>query len=163
MTVLAIDQGTSSTKAVLVDDNGAVVASASAPVATRYPRPGWVEQDPDDIVSSVHTAAAAVLDGNPAPDAVGFSTQRESAVIWDRRTGRPLGPVLGWQDQRAHQVTDALKTAMAVFRPDLYDGALGHKPSAAAGTGAFAAFAGPPFTPENLAGYLAALMADRVP
>ncbi|SNT54227.1 glycerol kinase [Asanoa hainanensis] len=101
--VLAIDQGTSSTKCLLVDRSGTVVASGSAPVPIRYPAPGWVEQDADEILASVLTAARACLDGVPrgAVDAVGLSTQRESAVVWDRRTGRPAGPVLGWQDRRA--------------------------------------------------------------
>jgi glycerol kinase len=109
--VLAIDQGTSSTKCLLVDPSGAVVRSASAPVPIRYPRPGRVEQDATEILDSVLTAAAACLAGLPAGavTAVGLSTQRESAVIWDRRTGEPAGPVLGWQDQRAQPICDALR------------------------------------------------------
>jgi glycerol kinase len=109
--VLAIDQGTSSTKCLLVDAAGAVVREASAPVPIRYPRPGWVEQDAGEILDSVLTAAAQCLDGVPrgAVTAVGLSTQRESAVVWDRRTGRPAGPVLGWQDQRAVGVCDGLR------------------------------------------------------
>lgn len=109
--VLAIDQGTSSTKCLLVAADGRIVRSASAPVPIRYPRPGWVEQDAGEILDSVLTAAADCLTGVPrgAVRAVGFSTQRESAVIWDRRTGRPAGPVLGWQDQRAQPFCDALR------------------------------------------------------
>ncbi|GAB2621465.1 glycerol kinase [Paractinoplanes abujensis] len=109
--VLAIDQGTSSTKCLLVDPAGAVVASGSAAVPIRYPRPGWVEQDADEILGSVLTAAASCLDGvgRGRVKAVGLSTQRESAVVWDKRTGRPAGPVLGWQDQRAQPVCDALR------------------------------------------------------
>ena len=109
--VLAIDQGTSSTKCVLVDRSGAIVREASAPVPIRYPRPGWVEQDADEILDSVLTAAAACLsDGDrKAVTAVGFSTQRESAVVWDRVTGRPAGPVLGWQDQRTQAYCDSLR------------------------------------------------------
>jgi len=108
---LAIDQGTSSTKCVLVDGSGAIVREASAPVPIRYPRPGWVEQDAGEILGSVLTAAAECLDGidRKAVAAVGFSTQRESAVVWDRATGRPAGPVLGWQDQRTQVYCDALR------------------------------------------------------
>ncbi|MEV0718267.1 FGGY family carbohydrate kinase [Asanoa sp. NPDC050611] len=101
--ILAIDQGTSATKGLLVDAGGAVVASGSAPVPIRYPRPGWVEQDAVEILDSVLAAAGQCLAGVPrgAVTAVGLSTQRESAVVWDKRTGKPVGPVLGWQDQRA--------------------------------------------------------------
>ncbi|MFD0516700.1 FGGY family carbohydrate kinase [Paractinoplanes durhamensis] len=109
--VLAIDQGTSATKCLLVDAAGAVVREASAPVPIRYPRPGWVEQDAGEILDSVLAAAAQCLDGVPrgAVRAVGFSTQRESAVVWDRHTGLPAGPVLGWQDQRAVGICEDLR------------------------------------------------------
>jgi len=109
--VLAIDQGTSSTKALLVDESGAVVATGSAAVGIAYPKPGWVEQDPQQILDSVRTAAADCLAGvRPGSvDAVGLSTQRESALVWDRSSGRPAGPLLGWQDQRSRQICDRLR------------------------------------------------------
>ncbi|MFI5896687.1 FGGY family carbohydrate kinase [Actinoplanes sp. NPDC051513] len=109
--VLAVDQGTSSTKCLLVSAAGEIVREASAPVPIRYPRPGWVEQDAGEILDSVLAAASACLDGVPggAVKAVGLSTQRESAVVWDRRTGLPAGPVLGWQDQRAQPFCDDLR------------------------------------------------------
>ncbi|MCO8270551.1 FGGY family carbohydrate kinase [Actinoplanes sp. TRM 88003] len=109
--VLAIDQGTSSTKCLLVDAEGVVVATGSAPVPIRYPRPGWVEQDAGEILDSVLVAAAQCLADVPREwvRAVGFSTQRESALVWDKRTGEPAGPVLGWQDQRAQPICDALR------------------------------------------------------
>ncbi|XVV10121.1 FGGY family carbohydrate kinase [Actinoplanes sp. CA-131856] len=115
---LAIDQGTSSTKCLLVSSEGEVVASGSAPVPIRYPRPGWVEQDATEILDSVLTAAARCLDGidSSAVTAVGLSTQRESALIWDRHTGEPRGPVLGWQDQRAVGVCDKLRGDEARIR-----------------------------------------------
>jgi glycerol kinase len=100
--VLAIDQGTSSTKAVLVDAGGGVVARASAPLGERQPRPGWVEQDAVELWHSVQRAVADCVDPGLAHriEAVGLSTQRESLVLWDRRTGEPLGPLVSWQDQR---------------------------------------------------------------
>ncbi|WP_225848669.1 FGGY family carbohydrate kinase [Streptomyces sp. HPF1205] len=100
--LLAIDQGTSATKAVLVDAGGAVVAAASAPLAASHPRPGWVEQSPVDIWRSVQEAVrACVAQGPPWRIAgLGLSTQRESVMLWDRATGRPVGPLLGWQDRR---------------------------------------------------------------
>ena len=100
--VLAIDQGTSSTKALLVDRAGAIVASADAPLTQSHPRSGWVEQSATEILSSVRTAVARCLSGADREKVagVGFSTQRESLLLWDRATGRPLGPMLSWQDQR---------------------------------------------------------------
>src|SRR3954463_7740741 len=97
--ILAIDQGTSATKAVLVDSGGAIVARGSAPVALHTPRPGWVEQDANEIWASVQGAVAACV-GERRVAAVGLSTQRESLLLWDRATGEPLGPMLSWQDQR---------------------------------------------------------------
>jgi glycerol kinase len=110
--VVAVDQGTSSTKAVVVDASGRTVSTASVPLALQHPQAGWVEQDATEILDSVTTAitqALASVDGRVAT--VGLSTQRESAVIWDTRTGKPLGPVLGWQDRRtadsARKLNDA--------------------------------------------------------
>jgi glycerol kinase len=97
--ILAIDQGTSATKAVLVDAASAIVARGSAPVALGTPRPGWVEQDANEIWASVQTAVAACVTDQRVT-AVGLSTQRESLLLWDRATGEPLGPMLSWQDQR---------------------------------------------------------------
>lgn len=100
--ILSIDQGTTNTKAVLVDAHGVVVASASAPVGTSFPRVGWVEQDAIDIW---HSTLAAIRDCLAAADgvtpvALALCNQRESVVGWDRGTGRPVGPVLSWQDAR---------------------------------------------------------------
>src|ERR1700712_2512591 len=95
--VLAIDQGTSATKAVLVDRTGAVVDGASVPVSQHHPQPGRSEQDPLEIWGSVQRAVGLLLaDREPARVfAVGLSTQRESTMLWERATGRPLGPMLG--------------------------------------------------------------------
>ncbi|TQS40213.1 FGGY-family carbohydrate kinase [Cryptosporangium phraense] len=100
--ILAIDQGTSSTKALLVSADGSVVRSASAPLGAAHPRPGWVEQDALEVWESVRLAVGSCLSSDDAPRivAVGLTNQRESLVLWDRATGEPLGPVLGWQDRR---------------------------------------------------------------
>ena len=102
--VLAIDQGTTNSKAVLVEDGGVVRAVGSAPLRVAHPRPGWVEQDAEQLWSSVLTAIDRCLSSvDPAGidlAAVALSTQRESVVAWHRRTGRPFGPVMGWQDVR---------------------------------------------------------------
>jgi glycerol kinase len=100
--LLAVDQGTSATKAILVDHAGAIVARAAASVALATPRAGWVEQSAEEIWRSVQAAVAQCLaDQDPsAVTAVGLSTQRESLVLWERGSGLPLGPLLSWQDQR---------------------------------------------------------------
>lgn len=111
--LLAIDQGTSSTKCLVVDGKGQVVARGQAPVSIATPEPGWVEQDANEIWASVRRAAAEALEPATAKRviSVGLSTQRESCVIWDRRSGEALTPVLSWQDQRTdiicRQVRDA--------------------------------------------------------
>jgi glycerol kinase len=102
--ILAIDQGTTNSKAVLVDVGGVVCAVGSAPVGVSHPRPGWVEQDAEVLWTSVLRAIDRCLTSVDRSGidlaAVALSTQRESVVAWDRRTGRPLGPVIGWQDVR---------------------------------------------------------------
>ncbi len=109
--LLAIDQGTSSTKCLVIDDTGAVVARGGAPLGQSTPHPGWVEQDPAEIWASVQAAVAATLTAELAPRvvSVGLSTQRESGVIWDRRTGEPLTPMLSWQDQRTEAMCQAMR------------------------------------------------------
>jgi glycerol kinase len=99
--ILAIDQGTTNSKAALISSDGRLVAAGSAAVGISVPRPGWVEQDPDRIWTSVLEAMAACLEGATDAEIVGLalSTQRESVVGW-LRSGAPLGPVIGWQDRR---------------------------------------------------------------
>ena len=110
--VLAIDQGTSATKCILVNAGGQVAARASCPVAEATPRPGWVEQDAEEIWRSVQAAVRDCLAGQDprAVTAVALSSQRESLVLWDRRTGAPLAPLISWQDQRTTADCDALRS-----------------------------------------------------
>lgn len=100
--ILAIDQGTTNSKAVLVSQTGAVLARGSSPVGIEYPQPGWVEQNPLRIWQSVCEAVASCLNGASgiAVRGVGISNQRESVTIWDAETGEPLGPVISWQCRR---------------------------------------------------------------
>ena len=109
--LLAIDQGTSGTKAILVDAIGAIVARGYVPVGETHPNQGWVEQDPIAIWHSVQRAVTACLDGQDAARviAVGLSTQRESVVLWDRLSGEALTPIISWQDQRGAALCDALR------------------------------------------------------
>ncbi|MGY5776145.1 FGGY family carbohydrate kinase [Rhizobium sp. LEGMi135b] len=100
--ILAIDQGTTNSKAVLVSESGGIVARGSAPVGISYPQPGWVEQDPDRIYASVREAIGLCLQSAPGAtiEAIAISNQRESVTIWDAETGKALGPVLSWQCRR---------------------------------------------------------------
>jgi glycerol kinase len=113
--ILSIDQGTTNTKAVLVDESGQVVGSGAAPVGLRSPQPGWVEQDADDIWSSVLAAVAGCRSADPdaALAGVTVTNQRESVVAWRRSTGEPLGPVIGWQDRRTASWCQGLATVAA--------------------------------------------------
>jgi glycerol kinase len=96
MRVLAVDQGTTSTRAVLVDDRGRAEVVAAIPHRQIYPHPGWVEHDPDELLANVASAVALAGDAR----AVGIDNQGESCLAWNRRSGRPVSPVIVWQDER---------------------------------------------------------------
>jgi len=103
--LLALDQGTSSSRAALFDPRGHLIASASAPLAIHYPADGWVEQDPAAIWQSQFQAMAALEKAlNPeqrqAVRCCGITNQRETTVLWQRSDGAPCGPALVWQDGR---------------------------------------------------------------
>jgi glycerol kinase len=102
--ILAIDQGTTSTRAVVFDAAGHEIGSAAQELPNYYPQPGWVEHDAEEIWQSVaavvpRALAAARLDGS-ALAAIGLTNQRETSVLWDRATGRPIARALVWQDRR---------------------------------------------------------------
>ena len=100
--LLAVDQGTTNTKALLLDRSGTIVARASRPLSRSYPQPGWVEQDPLAILQSVQDAMdAALASAASGVAAIAISNQRESILLWDRRTGAPLGPCVLWQCRRS--------------------------------------------------------------
>lgn len=111
--ILAIDEGTTNSKAVLVDAQGGILATGSAPVPIEHPQSGWVQQDADRIWQATQDAIAACLARVPDVEvaALGVSNQRESILIWDRRTGAPLGPVVTWQCRRTAAACDALRKA----------------------------------------------------
>ena len=102
--VLAVDQGTTGSTAVVVDPGGAVVGRGYAELPQHYPRPGWVEHDPADLWAiSAGAAAAALADARlGAKDlaAIGITNQRETVVMWDRATGDPVANAIVWQDRR---------------------------------------------------------------
>jgi len=113
--ILAIDQGTTNTKALLVGSDGAVLARAAVPTGVAYPRPGWVEQDPRDLWRCTVEAIAACLAQVPGctPTAIAIANQRETALLWDRVTGEPAGPAVVWQCRRTAPFCEQLKASGA--------------------------------------------------
>lgn len=113
--VLALDQGTTSSRALLFDLGGHQVASAQKEFAQHYPRPGWVEHDATDLWSSqVGVASEALARAGveaSAVSAIGITNQRETTVIYDRKTLAPLANAIVWQDRRTAATTDALRAA----------------------------------------------------
>ena len=101
--ILSIDQGTTSTRAVVFDAKGGAVATAQKPFRQIFPQDGWVEHDPEDIWQStleVCRAAIEAAGGADAIKAIGITNQRETTLVWDKRTGQTIGSAIVWQDRR---------------------------------------------------------------
>jgi glycerol kinase len=111
--VLAIDQGTTNTKALLIGSSGLVHAQASVPNLVTYPQPGWAEQSATAVVDGVEQVIAEVVAKVSADRvaAIAISNQRESIVVWDAVTGDPIGPCIIWQCRRSAPSCDALREA----------------------------------------------------
>jgi glycerol kinase len=111
--ILALDQGTTSSRAILFDHAGSIVAVAQKEFPQIFPKPGWVEHDPRDIWSSQAGVAAEALTraGIRADDiaAIGITNQRETALVWDRATGEPIMNAIVWQDRRTAPICDRLR------------------------------------------------------
>lgn len=111
--ILAIDQGTTSSRAIVFDDRLHPVSVAQQEFAQIFPSSGWVEHDPEEIWSSTLTVCKEALDkaGLVAKDiaAIGITNQRETTVVWDRKTGRPVHNAIVWQDRRTADICDALR------------------------------------------------------
>jgi glycerol kinase len=108
----AIDQGTSSTRFMIFDEVGSVVAMAQEEHRQIFPRPGWVEHDPEEIWDKTRQVIAEALAEADveAPDlrAVGITNQRETAVVWDRHSGEPVANAIVWQDTRTADLCEEL-------------------------------------------------------
>lgn len=111
--ILAIDQGTTSTRAILFNRTGDIVETAQREFTQHFPHPGWVEHDAEEIWVSVLGVIAAVLTkaGAEASDvaAIGITNQRETTVVWDKHTGRPVYPAIVWQSRQTADICEALK------------------------------------------------------
>jgi len=113
--VLALDQGTTSSRSILFDAAGRPVASAQREFTQRFPQPGWVEHDADEIWATQSATIREVLGkaGASAADlaAIGITNQRETTVLWERASGRPVAPAIVWQDRRTADRCAALRAA----------------------------------------------------
>jgi glycerol kinase len=111
--VLALDQGTTSSRAIVFDDQSGIVAVAQKEFTQIFPKPGWVEHDADEIWSTqIGVAAEAVAKAGIGPGdiaAIGITNQRETTVVWDRTTGKPVHNAIVWQSRQTMEICDALK------------------------------------------------------
>ncbi len=111
--ILALDQGTTSSRAILFDHNGKMIEKAQNDFTQIYPQPGWVEHDPMEILSSQYSSVRAVLEsaGISARQvcAIGITNQRETTVVWDKTTGKPVYNAIVWQCRRTASICDELK------------------------------------------------------
>ena len=110
--ILALDQGTTSSRAILFNDAGGIAAVAQHEFEQFYPQPGWVEHDPMEILTSQMGCAVEVLGKAGARPrdvaAIGITNQRETVIVWDRVTGKPIHPAIVWQDRRTAPQCNAL-------------------------------------------------------
>lgn len=112
--ILSLDQGTTSSRAILFDEQGNAQFTAQQEFAQHFPQPGWVEHNPNEIWSSVLSCIAQVLtENNVAPEqvaAIGITNQRETTVVWDKRTGEPIYNAIVWQSRQTASICEQLKS-----------------------------------------------------
>jgi glycerol kinase len=113
--ILAIDQGTTSSRALVFDRNMRVVAAAQEEFPQHFPASGWVEHDPDDLwTTTARTCRAAIEKAGLGPDgiiALGITNQRETTLVWDKKTGQPIYNAIVWQDRRTSDFCGELRAA----------------------------------------------------
>ena len=110
--LLAIDQGTTSTRAILFDTDGAILHIARRDLRQIYPRPGWVEHDPEEIWQAVVATCREAISAAPGPvAAIGITNQRETTVLWDRADGKPVHNAIVWQDRRTAPICERWRAA----------------------------------------------------
>ena len=115
--ILALDQGTTSSRAILFGRDGSVGGHAQQPFQQYYPQPGWVEHDPNEIWESERAVAAQALRESGlgrAVAAIGITNQRETTILWDRATGEPIHNAIVWQCRRTADIADALREKRGV-------------------------------------------------
>src|SRR6266705_3038691 len=111
--VLALDQGTTGSTALVVDPDGAVRGRGYAELPQYFPRPGWVDHDPEEVwQTTVQALGAALASARVSPSeiaAVGITNQRETAIVWERASGKPIHRAIVWQCRRTAEMCDRLK------------------------------------------------------
>jgi glycerol kinase len=111
--ILAIDQGTTSTRAILISQKGRKAFQGSAPLRMSFPKPGWVEQDPDKIWISVVDVINELLivSGAKMEDiaAIGITNQRETTIVWDKKTGKAIYNAIVWQSKETQEICERYK------------------------------------------------------
>ncbi|MCF6293320.1 MAG: glycerol kinase, partial [Robiginitomaculum sp.] len=111
--ILAIDQGTTSSRAIIYDQDGGQVCSAQQEFAQIYPQSGWVEHDPEVIwqtcLQAIQKVVKLAKEKGYRPVACGITNQRETTIVWDRKTGEPIANAIVWQDRRTALICDELK------------------------------------------------------
>src|SRR5687768_5587978 len=111
--ILALDQGTTSTRAILFAADGTALAEAGSPLEQHYPQDGWVEHDAEEIYAESVKALRAAIDkaGRSLAEvaAIGITNQRETVVVWDRKTGKPIHRAIVWQDRRTEPLCAKLR------------------------------------------------------
>jgi len=117
MAILALDAGTTSSRALVFDENGRTLAVAQREFRQFYPQPGWVEHDAEEIWrTQIDVAAEAIAEAGVEIEAIGITNQRETTVLWDRETGRPVANAIVWQDRRTAQFCDELRVHEELVR-----------------------------------------------
>lgn len=111
--ILSLDQGTTSSRAMIFDKKGNIISTAQKEFTQYFPKPGWVEHDPTEIWSTQTGVAAEAIakKGLNAENisAIGITNQRETVVVWEKKTGRPIYNAIVWQDKRTADFCDELK------------------------------------------------------
>ena len=114
-TILALDQGTTSSRAILFDETGVVLAQQSCEFSQHFFNDGWVEHNPEDIWSTSLSVIKNVISEAQSmgrmPIALGITNQRETVIIWDRKTGEPIYNAIVWQDRRTADICADMKNA----------------------------------------------------
>src|SRR5690606_17960147 len=118
--IVAIDQGTTSTRAIVFDDRGRIVSTGQREHRQIFPQPGWVEHDPMEIWKNTrHVIGEALADADITRHevaAIGITNQRETVIVWDRATGKPIHNAIVWQDTRTQDAVDALAAEGGIRR-----------------------------------------------
>src|SRR5208283_5681594 len=111
--ILSLDQGTTSSRAILFNKSGVAIGQKQIPFTQIFPRPGWVEHDPEEIWASQLAAARGAIEAaqieSDQVGAIGIANQRETTVVWDRATGKPVYNAIVWQCRRSSDICDELR------------------------------------------------------